>query len=749
MFKDIRQNKICNCVTSNNNSIFKSDINHSFCDKCGSILIKGSNGNIYYTIKPKRKNKHIELNPIEIIKSMKKKTEQDYPYLNNEYNMNDITNKENVSKSINIYLIYRKMIITNLQKMMKMFDYCDLIFYQCLFYIDYYLSHNMTEDMSEKKILYYLVGYFLISAKFKETDIYEPNLDSFCCLKKKIYLSMDKIAYYEMLCLKSIKYNFFSYSAYDWLSELITNGIVFDCEINKNNSIVLINGHRHSILSTINRYAMKLLLDITIKNIFIKFSPMYIAFSLIQIAREKYLDKNNINTKLFNKLINLYGVNFNDYKKCYKEIKAEIEKKINESNENKDILETEKNVENSPKKEKQELFDIEKLKKASQDDTNNNNHCKMDKNVIVSNKMRSSNTILHVRENLIKTNEENEKHKKNYSDKFIIDNTNDNKNDKIINDNINHKNKNDEFQKNIEEIIHNTSKDEKIVYEEDNKKKNIDNINIDYKFDFDTKEEATNDTNDTNNNKIKSSHDLSHIKLKIKNHLLIDCNNVFRSNDNLPIIYSLLDQNSPGISYSNKKNENSKYSTSKNDTNLILKTNQKALNPVKTKRTLSLKDNNRYYQNNTNNNKYNNGFKIKEELNSMRKSLFYDNSNQKKISTKKAIGILTSTIDLKKSSKLTPIMINDEIFVKDNNDENNNDNINKYNKEDFNDNNKKRMACKSKVKPNNNLSTKETNAYVPNKRNKSTYQIKRRIIKSTLDANNANLNNNNLKRKKN
>ena len=63
-------------------------------------------------------------------------------------------------------------------------------------------------------------------------------------------------------------------------------------------------------------------------------------------------------------------------------------------------------MENSPKNEKQELFKIEKLKKGSQDDTNNNNHCKMDKNVIISNKMRSSNTILHVRENLIKTNEE-------------------------------------------------------------------------------------------------------------------------------------------------------------------------------------------------------------------------------------------------------------------------------------------------------------------------------------------------------
>ncbi len=69
--------------------------------------------------------------------------------------------------------------------MMKMLDYSDLIFYQCLFYMDSYLSHNMTEEMSEKTILYYLVGYFLCSAKLKETDIYEPSLDSFCCIKKK------------------------------------------------------------------------------------------------------------------------------------------------------------------------------------------------------------------------------------------------------------------------------------------------------------------------------------------------------------------------------------------------------------------------------------------------------------------------------------------------------------------------------------------------------------------------------------
>ena len=58
-----------------------------------------------------------------------------------------------------------------------MLDFSDLIFFQTLFYIDNYLSHKMTEEFSEKKILYYLVGYFLCSSKLKETDIYEPSLD--------------------------------------------------------------------------------------------------------------------------------------------------------------------------------------------------------------------------------------------------------------------------------------------------------------------------------------------------------------------------------------------------------------------------------------------------------------------------------------------------------------------------------------------------------------------------------------------
>ena len=64
-----------------------------------------------------------------------------------------------------------------------------------------------------------------------------------------------------------------------------------------------------------------------------------------------------------------------------------------------------------------------------------------------------------------------------------------------------------------------------------------------------------------------------------------------------------------------------------------------------------------------------------------------------------------------------------------------------------NDNNNRRTKYKSKGRPNNNLEGKETKTYVPNKRNQSTNQIKRRSIKTTLDAKNVQNNKNNIKGK--
>ena len=382
MAKNIVQPKYCNCNISSDQKILKPNVNNSFCQKCGTILLKSSNGNIYYSLKPRKKNPEYELNPIKIIQAMKKKTEEDYPYIYNLYN-NPEGEEDRSMRKINIYLRHRKFLIQKLQKLMKQFDYHDIIFYQTLFFLDTFLSHDISIEMSEKAILYYLVGYFLCSLKLKETDVYEPYYESFLDLEKGIYLAPSKIALFEVTCLKRIKYNIFSYSAYDWMTQLISNGVVFSNEIDSTNEIIMIKGHRHSLVNTINKYAVKLLLNLTIKDIFFKYSPMYLAFSIIQIAREKYIQKNMIKPKLYLKLIHLYDVNFDDYKDCYEEINSIVKEEIKQNlKDNKGEEERNKELKRMNNEKRGSVDKIEKSFK--------------NKNLYVPNKLRSSNAVINI-----------------------------------------------------------------------------------------------------------------------------------------------------------------------------------------------------------------------------------------------------------------------------------------------------------------------------------------------------------------
>ena len=47
--------KYCNCNESSNKEILKSKKDNSFCEKCGSIILKSSNGTLYYLLKSKQK----------------------------------------------------------------------------------------------------------------------------------------------------------------------------------------------------------------------------------------------------------------------------------------------------------------------------------------------------------------------------------------------------------------------------------------------------------------------------------------------------------------------------------------------------------------------------------------------------------------------------------------------------------------------------------------------------------------------
>ena len=455
MPKYLKYKKICNCLDSNDNDILNIELKHSFCTKCGSILIKNTNGNINYTIRPKQKKFPFEINPIDIIKTMKKNTEINFPNLINEFNMSkeEQMDVEKSNMSIDIYLRHRKMILILLQKIIKIFDLNDIIFYQCLFYMDYILSHKMNHEISAKEIIYYLIGYFLCTLKMRGAGLEELPFSSLMNIKEDVLLSKRKISCYEVLCLKSINYNIYSYSAYDWIAQLIGIGIVFNCEIDSKNSIIKIKGHRHTVINSINKYAFKILLDLTLKDVFIKYSPMYIAFSIIQISREIFLAKNLINHDLFNKLISLYGISNDDYKKCYEELKLNITNNnnfIEEEKNEEEKINIDYNNNNSIKKENQKYLLEENNFFSSQK--------KLNKDIPFNNSKSHKDLLFQKqKENPSENNLKEEKNKSNTNNKKSIE--------KISNDEekINeHKNHYTEMKKNksrkINHILINSNK---------------------------------------------------------------------------------------------------------------------------------------------------------------------------------------------------------------------------------------------------------------------------------------------------
>ena len=444
----LRQIKICNCINTSDKDTIKRKEDCSFCKKCGSVMFKKNGWNINYTLKSKKEQTSNGTNPFEIIKTMKKNFERSYPHLINGYNINKkgISDEidENPSKSMKIYLKNRNLILTYLKKLTKIFDYNDMVFYQCLFFMDYVFSHQIKQELSENELIYYLIGYFLCSTKMKETESNEPPLLLFVNLKEDILLSVKKIQYYEVLCLKSVNYNIFSYSAYDWIIQLIGNGVIFNCEIDDMNSIIMINGHRNSIVIGIKKLALKMLLDLTSKNVFLKYSPMHIAFSIIQIVREKYLKFNLINKDLFNKLINLYGINFNDYKKCYEELKLyeleNISEKETEEQKEQKILDYQ--YKSNEKKLKQRIAKqhsienshiINNIFRKDQKLLFNNKSLK-DKFIFENNGIQKDNTV-----KIKKLNEETEKNVIKYNEndnKIIGTKTKENHNDTFFDDSI-------------------------------------------------------------------------------------------------------------------------------------------------------------------------------------------------------------------------------------------------------------------------------------------------------------------------
>ena len=113
------------------------------------------------------------------------------------------------------------------------------------------------------------------------------------------------------------------YSVYDCVTILLSNGIAFKEELNNKEE-----------LENICSYTQKLLTNLTSKIYFCKYSSIQLGFSIVQLSREKYLNKDvKLSEKIFNLLLNLYEISFADYEDCYNLIKNDMNNEMEEESE--------------------------------------------------------------------------------------------------------------------------------------------------------------------------------------------------------------------------------------------------------------------------------------------------------------------------------------------------------------------------------------------------------------------------------
>ncbi len=290
---------------------------YSYCLNCGGIIMK-ENSSYFYILKPFSMEKQLNEDPIQLFHIMQKRS--------------PITKEEKPIQSN--YLKKRKSIISDLQKLSIKLKYSDSTFYRTLYYLDNILSCFID---SPKKITYLIIAFFLISGKFNEIDIFEPNLNDFLDISDKFKLSIDEICKYEMIALQLIEYDVIVYSTYDWLMILLNNGFIFENEIKDKDAIPINN---------IYNYVKKCLALITSRSFFIKYHPLQLAFSLIHHGRDKYVSSSN--EKFFNFIKDIYNIKFSDYENCYNEITKEFsDTKKKEKDKDK-----EKEKDKKPKKKK-------------------------------------------------------------------------------------------------------------------------------------------------------------------------------------------------------------------------------------------------------------------------------------------------------------------------------------------------------------------------------------------------------------
>ena len=300
--KDINDKLVLNYSSSNLNEESK-ETNENMSDKPNRVKSRDKNdNNNNEDLKDKTKINNLKRINKTIANSFEDKENNKFAQIIFE---DDVFEK---------YCEKRNQILIYIHKLCTKLKYNDNSFYLSLYLADTFLSRIFSEDITEKELFLIILGFFLISTKYIEDDIFEPEFGIFCNIEKSIPLTIDEIRIIEIQCLTLVNYNLYIFTAYDWLNILLNNGITFEIE-----------GKDSDILDKIFLYTQKILTVITSKTYFCKYTSMQVAFSIVHLSREKYINKNRkLSDNLYKSLISLYGVEFSDYEQCYKEIKRGI-----------------------------------------------------------------------------------------------------------------------------------------------------------------------------------------------------------------------------------------------------------------------------------------------------------------------------------------------------------------------------------------------------------------------------------------
>ena len=274
-----------------------------YCYKCGKLIIV-KDLNIYETL---NKGK-LEFNPIKMVNQMILRQKEEIKTINEQ--LKKKLDEDFIKSSI--YIKNRETYIIYLKQLCNKTNFKEKTFYHCLYLLDNYLIYFLKKDISKRSIFLILLGFFLISSKFTEDDIFEPNINQFCRFEKDIVVSQKEILNMEIKCLQIINYNVFNYSAYDWLKIFNKIGIIFNTNSNNIKDEQIFEKQKYLLKRIVN------------SDILYKFNSFQIALSLMHISMEKIFYDNKINRELFEIFLSIFNYKFSDYRNCYVDIKENI-----------------------------------------------------------------------------------------------------------------------------------------------------------------------------------------------------------------------------------------------------------------------------------------------------------------------------------------------------------------------------------------------------------------------------------------